>query len=265
MKKRGRESLVSSKKGQVTIFVIVAIVIIAAVVLFFTLSDSGKKIINTITGKQVDVNGQFTDCVSNNKNILNNLSLIELQGGVVNPKNYVLYNNTKIEYLCYTNQYYQTCVMQHPLLLNEINSEIQKVAEPEIRACMATLKNDLESSGNTVSLGVLNFTTDINTQALEFKIRYPITVVKQDTKRYENFDIKDNTNAYQLLMIATSILNYEARYGDTDILTYMILYPGVKVDKERRDDGSKIYILTDRNSGEKFEFAVRSGVVKPGY
>ena len=32
---------------------------------------------------------------------------ISLQGGSINPEHYYLYQDNKIEYLCYTNQYYQ--------------------------------------------------------------------------------------------------------------------------------------------------------------
>ena len=45
----------------------------------------------------------------------------------------------------------------------------------------------------------------------------------------------------------------------------MTYYPWLKVEKILRDDGTKIYILTDRNTGDKFEFAVRSVAWPPGY
>ena len=61
-----------------------------------------------------------------------------------------------------------------------------------------------------------------------------------------------------MLMIASSILNYEARYGDSDIWTYMIYYPDYRIEKFKQDEGSKIYTITNRNTGKQFTFATRS-------
>ena len=81
---------------------------------------------------------------------------------------------------------------------------------------------------------------------------------------YEKFEVKKKSKIYSLLMLATSILNWEARYGDSDITTYMIYYPNVKVEKYKQSDGSKIYILSDI-SGDKFNFATRSLSWPAGY
>ena len=38
----------------------------------------------------------------------------------------------------------------------------------------------------------------------------------------------------------------------------MLLYPNIKVEKLKQEDGSKIYIITSRDTNEKFVFASRS-------
>lgn len=70
---------------------------------------------------------------------------------------------------------------------------------------------------------------------------------------------------YDLIMIASSIANYEAKYGDADSLTYMLYYPDIKVEKKEQSDGSRVYILTNKPTNEKFIFASRSIVWPPGY
>jgi len=45
----------------------------------------------------------------------------------------------------------------------------------------------------------------------------------------------------------------------------MTYYSDLRVDKNLRDDGTKIYIITDRNTGNKFQFASRSLVFPPGF
>ena len=64
-------------------------------------------------------------------------------------------------------------------------------------------------------------------------------------------------------MLTSSILNWEARYGDSDIATYMTYYPNIKVEKYKQGDGSKIYILSSEK--DKFVFASRSLSWPAGY
>jgi hypothetical protein len=45
----------------------------------------------------------------------------------------------------------------------------------------------------------------------------------------------------------------------------MAFYPDVKVEKKKQSDGTKVYIITDRNTGEKLQFATRSLAWPPGY
>jgi len=70
---------------------------------------------------------------------------------------------------------------------------------------------------------------------------------------------------YDLVMISTSILNFEARYGDSNPLSFMVYYPSLWIDKLKQGDGTKIYILTDLNTGESFTFASRSLSWPAGY
>jgi hypothetical protein len=45
----------------------------------------------------------------------------------------------------------------------------------------------------------------------------------------------------------------------------MIYYPSLKVEKKKQGEGSTVYILTDRDTDEKFYFAVRSLAIPPGF
>ncbi len=92
------------------------------------------------------------------------------------------------------------------------------------------------------------------------------TFTKGETgEKYDKFVASYKSELYDLLMLATSILNWEARYGDSDITTYMTYYPNVKVEKYKQGDGSTIYILTDRPTEDKFVFASRSLAWPAGY
>jgi hypothetical protein len=45
----------------------------------------------------------------------------------------------------------------------------------------------------------------------------------------------------------------------------MDLYHKLKVEKKSPEYGTSIYILTDRETNDKFQFAARSVVMPPGY
>jgi hypothetical protein len=92
-----------------------------------------------------------------------------------------------------------------------------------------------------------------------------LTVTKGSTSTYNSFSVVLNNNLYELMGIANNIVEWEATYGDVSTSTYMTYYEDLKVEKMLQNDGTKIYILTDRNTGDKFEFASRSVVYPPGY
>ena len=47
-------------------------------------------------------------------------------------------------------------------------------------------------------------------------------------------------------------------------LDYMQLYRGIRVEKLEQTDGTKIYILTNKETEDVFQFASRSLVFPPG-
>ena len=47
-------------------------------------------------------------------------------------------------------------------------------------------------------------------------------------------------------------------------MNYMIYYPHLRVEKKKQGDGSTVYVLTDKESEDKFIFASKSLVFPPG-
>lgn len=255
-----------NKKGQLTIFIIVALVIVALILIYFAISRTDIAKFPIFGGQEVDLKKQFAKCVEENKDLDQNINLILSQGGNLNPINYLVYNGIPVDYLCYTNENYKSCVMQKPLLLQSVENEIKKVAVTEISGCMNSVKRDLESQGYTVSLGRMELNASALPKNIVYTLNYPVTIQKEgNQKKYDNFEIKKASDIYQMIMISNSILNYETRYGEADILAYMIYYPEIRVNREKRDDGSTVYIISGRKTKETFIFAVRSFAWPAGY
>ena len=249
-----------SKKSQITIFIIIAIVIIAVVLLFFRV-----KLKTTIQEFFITSypDMMFSDCI--NSKIKEAVALVSKRGGSIAPSNAFMFKDEKIEYLCYTNQYYKTCVMQQPLLKQHIERELFDYIEKDAKACLSKIKSDLESKGYAVSSEKQALVLEILPKNIKL-VSSGISIIKADKgERYDKLVAVHRTKIYELIMLATSILNFEARYGDSDITIYMLYYPNIKVEKYKQSEGSKIYILTDTNSKDKFTFATRSLSWPPGY
>lgn len=255
------------KRGQVTIFIIVAIVIVALILIYIGTSDNGRKIINQITGAKPPVTEDIKSCFENNPKIDLKINTIMSQGGLYNPQNFILHNNTKFEYLCYSDDYLRTCYVQKPLLIRNVEAEISKQIKPEIQDCISEIEDSLRNKGyEVISKPLKDVYINISADKLKINIKYSLSAKKgSDVVAFESVGFEKNSKAYDLIMISTSIMSSEAVYGDSEIYNLMLLYPNIRIDKTRKDDGSKIYIITERNTKEKFGFAVRSLVYPPGY
>jgi len=92
-----------------------------------------------------------------------------------------------------------------------------------------------------------------------------LTLTKGDSENYEIFRIIVDSDLYELTGIARSIIAWEAAYGDVETTTYMNYYHNLKIEKLNQMEGSTIYILTNRDTKEVFQFASRSVAWPPGY
>ena len=86
---------------------------------------------------------------------------------------------------------------------------------------------------------------------------------EEDIQKREIFRvIVNNNNLYELVAIAQSIMDWEILMGDSFEQNYMDFYTWLKVEKKRPGDDTTIYILTDRNTDDKFKFAIQSWILR---
>ena len=251
---------VSCKRSQVTIFIIIAVLIVAFAILIYLIYPD----ITTDAGfDSKNPNAFIQSCLE--EEIENDVEKLSLQGGSLVPEHYIMYNSNKIEYLCYTNEYYKTCVMQQPMLKEHIESEIKNEIEDEAEDCFNSLKENYEKKNYNVNLKTGETNIELLPKRIVATFNSSLTLTKDGTEKYDSFRVVLNNNIYELVSITNSILNWEARYGDSETTLYMDYYRDLKVEKKKQTDGTTIYILTDRNNGNKFQFASRSVAWPPGY
>ena len=246
-----------NKKGQLTIFIILALAIALVLILLFVGRDN---LISLITGGEPIE--QIKSCIE--KPLEEAIMALSIQGGSLNPENYYTYERGKVDYLCYAEGDLERCVMQKPLLKQSIEKELKAYISPKVNSCINGVKDSLEDKGYTVSSETPEVEVSIIPNTILLDIKSNLRFSKDTTEFYESISIDFNSKLYHLLMISSSIVNWEARYGGSESLLYMTYYPSLKVEKKKQSEGTTIYTLTDRNTLDKFRFATRSFAIPPG-
>ena len=249
------------KRGQVAIFVILGIVIIGLAVAVYFLFPG----IQSTLGFGIQNPEQFIQTCLEDK-ISETVETLSLQGGSLEPSGSFFYQGNEVEYLCYTNKNYVPCVVQQPLLKSSIETEIEEEIEEEAENCFFNMEETFGNRGYQVNLERGNMDVELLPKRIAVSFNYKLALDKgEEFQRYERFDVVLNNNLYELISIANSIVQWEAEYGGAETTVYMDYYPDLKVEKKEQGDGTTIYIITDRNTENKFQFASRSVVWPAGF
>ncbi len=249
------------KRGQVTIFIIVGIIVVVAAVLIYTFYP---KIKTTLGIEESNPQSYIQSCVEDK--LKETIELVSLQGGSVNPENYLLYLNNKLDYLCYTGEYYIPCIVQEPMLKQNIELEILKEIKPTVDDCFDSLEKSYVGKGYDVKIKEGEKNVELLPKKIVTTFNKEVTFTKgTDVQEYDEFVISVENNLYELIAIANNIIEWESIFGDVDVTNYMAYYPNLKVEKILRGSEGEIYIITDRTNGDKFQFAVRGIVWPAGY
>jgi len=237
-------------RGQVAVFVIIAILIVAVVLIIFAF----PRIKPFFTGQEFTPQSYLRSCIE--PSVKEGMDLLARQGGYANPEGY----------LCYTSQYYDTCVVQDAMVKNRIEQELNKIIEPRARECAANLKTEYEKRGYSVSQNTISSKTTIDPGKINVEFKMPILVSKgEESNSYQGFTIGIPSQMYDILFISMSIIDYESTYGDSETTLYLQYYPDLKIEKTKLSEGSKVYIVSNVITKEYFQFASRSLSWPPGY
>ena len=241
-------------------FIIIAIVIVVIGVLIYLL---WPRIFSTSSFDVKNPERFLQECVQDD--LIESIKLISKQGGEIDPSNYYLYMDDKLNYLCYTNEYYKLCTVQKPFLQNSIEDQITEAISSRVEECWQSLIESYEKKSYSVSDREGNLKTEIlpGKTILRF-IDYEVIISKDNVETYKSFNIILNNNLYELLGFASNIIEWEATIGEADMWGYMMFFENLKAEKIKQTDETKVYILTNKDTGEKFQFASRSLAFPPG-
>jgi len=254
--KRGFEKF--GKKGQLTIFIILGIAIVVVFLLLFLNNKSFASLF--VAQSPVE---KIEACVR--ESLDEGMDIVMMQGGAIEPENYFLYEGNKVEYICYNEESFQKCVMQKPLLKQEIESELGGYIQPLVRECVEDVKESYRGSASVTSK-VPEVVVDIVPGDVMVSLDIDLKIAKgDDVKNYQYVQAGKSSKLYDFVILTSKIANFEAEFGDSEILSMMLVDKWVLIEKYKQGDGSTVYILSDRDSDESFMFASKSIPIPPGW
>ncbi len=252
-----------SRKGQITLFVILGLILVGGVLLFFLFLRKPS-----IVQPEFSDPKQFIDSCAK-ESTEEAISLMLPQGGYLDPKNFKLDEDQHIAYLCYTSSYYVPCTNQEPLYLKHLEDEITNYIKPKIEGCFSQLKQDLEKRNYQVEEKDLNAGVSLETQRVKIQLKKYLKLTKNNqVQEFTDFSSSISSPLYDLGFVAQGIASQEAKVCDFEYVGYMILHKEFDISKKavgQAESASKIYSITDRNSGKKLNIAIRSCAIPPGF
>ncbi len=244
-----------NKKAQVTIFIILAILAVAAIILFFVL----RGFIGTGIGGNVETNPQRFIELCAEEEMRNSINTVLSQGGFLETENYQLYNDTKVAYLCKNNGLFNPCINQHPMFLNEISKELKENIKPVVDGCFAELEESFKERGYDVVVGEDKGIEVILSPGVVFlAINRSVSVSKnEESTSFENMKVQYKSSLYDLAGVAVEIAKSEAVTCYFEYFGYTILYPQYLIHLKVYSDSSKVYSIKDANTKEELNIAIR--------
>jgi len=153
-----------NQRGQITIFVILALILIVGIIFIFLLIREPEVEIVSEQNPQAYIEGCTRDAVEEA------LELVMLNAGDIEPKGSVLYHGRNVSYLCYNRNYYGACINQKPLLIEHIEDEINVYIKPRISNCFQVLEPTLKPRYEGEMEEYLNLDTKLTSKGVEVYI-----------------------------------------------------------------------------------------------
>lgn len=257
------------KRGQVTVFVILGILIVVVLAIVFYLYGENLKLSTKeevkFDSSNVEVLKTYIqDCI--NKNGLEAINLIGKQGGEINPGFYqnwnckVPGNCDKVSYACFTTEY-SSCYNKKPFMREYVEQELENYLKNKVNSCINL--EEIRSSGYDVNAGEFKLNVSVLDYSTVVSVNYPITITKGDSVlKQDKFNKQFDVPLGRLIKVAEDIVNAEIAnpQGYVDTTSYILTQNGeIQLERQTHLD-TEVYISKIRTNDYKFQFAVQNYV-----
>lgn len=254
------------KRGQVSVFAIVGIVAVAAIIFIFLLlrgvEERAKSVTDTeqyLESQIEDIKGEVEKCIGDvSSEILDDLYE---SGGHLEPVRYADYYGKHVAVLCYKVEDDEQCYNQM-FTKAEIIEQILPVLEAEIPDCAESKLNAFEGKDYEIDVGDFSLNEDevvFDENALLVSINYPITLTKDNfDETEENFVIGVSTNFWQAAEIAREIVNLHAIGEEVDVAGLSSGNIYFEIGRTSYLNGNVYFVKERYGEGRIFYFAVET-------
>src|SRR3989344_720739 len=238
-----------TKKGQITSFVIVGIVIVAAVILVLYLR--GQFFFGPVTPENLEdklgpIREHVESCMASVAGPL--IEKIGLQGGYLSAHEgtYRKRNDIPISYLCYNMEDEDTC-SNRMLTVTDMQDQLAKAINDNLMNCL-----NLNQFAHGFEIRVMpNYNTEvaIGEDNVLITLNMITLLTKGDvTVKEETYTTNLKYPLGRLYDVSQDIISVETQYGDFEQLSYMLAKKGQYIINKDKPYPDKLYILQTKDN-----------------
>lgn len=252
-----------NNKGQIAVFVIVAIIIIGAAIVYLLFFQKQGPGITTNSG--FSAQEYIAQCVRDK--VKEGVDRSLPQGGLFSPTDYKEYKGDKIPYVCKNINYYDSCIQQYPRYLVTLQRELHTYLEPPIDGCFDAVKAELERRNYEVNDDQNKaFIVILKPDTIEVSMSRKIRFTKDaSTTSIDDFSSITKSPLYNLALTAQQVVSQETQYCYFETAGFNLLYPQTDVQRLTLSDYSRVYYIEDKETQKQLNIATRGCAIPPGY
>jgi hypothetical protein len=256
------------KRGQITIFIILGIMILGILFLLisFFSKDQGVNVIPFNRDGAAKTNSQIfiEDCLD--PQIANLSSIISAQGGYLYDKKPSLeYKFHKVSYLCHSGEYYTNCENLNPMIIHEVEEQLEETLLPFAEKCFENLL--ILYSEYSIDQEPASLSIRLYPGVISFDLKKDISVIEDPSVQMNDFSFNYESPLHTSLSIATKVSNVES---SCDCSAVDCMEEKLGIDEFHKEfvitryidpKGESVYTIKYSTTGENFNFAVRNCMV----
>ncbi len=246
------------KRGQVAIYVVIAMVLVGSIALLFLLSGNDGPTSEAV--ENFEVSRFIEGCIT--EQVQEYLGVMMLQGGFVSPQQYVIYGRP-VEYICYSPYYYDKCRVTHPFLESEMENELKSKIMAE--GCFNELNNLLIQENWVIrndSFDPDSLKINIEEDRIFVEMKRETTLEKRNNSQtISEFSFIIRHPAGEMIRVAEEISTGESTECLFNKAAYEASYPRFEFDVYTVESSSVVYSIKDKDTGVNLLTAVRSCAV----
>jgi hypothetical protein len=234
------------KRGQVTIFVIIAILIVAGIITIFIFRDKINFKSSVVPNELLPITSQIQNCVETT--LQDGAKLAGLQGGYIIPPNNAL--ETNFSYIAYG--YFQG---QNVLASKtKIENEIARYIELTLPFCF----DDSLFTNYKINTGNSKANIEIEDYKIKVVVNYPLTISREETAWRID---KEYSSEYMIKLgnmhsVAQDIIKKEMQQPGTIDFTYINSF-NYDISILNEGDNILVYSITDYDLNEGGSYTFR--------